>query len=213
MPAETPSPINISFWPEQAVQCGGPEAGKEASGWVTHGTPGSLHTGRSIHVSVPPALSQHCMGNSSTRRSAPNLGWRDRQHNLELCRLCAPQGRARFPPFSSLIPVGQEVPPWVAALWGRTCWHGAGQGGGGLCVCMCVCVCVHCLSQKNLLLVWNSSHITSAETGVRQRQPRDDKSPERLQRGFWTSTSGIPRSISFQVKRKTMTVFFCVLDN
>lgn len=69
-------------------------------------------------------------------------------------------------------------------------------------------VCAWASSLKNLLLVCNSSHITSAEIRVHQRQPRDDKSPEGLQRGFWASTSGIPRSISLQVKWKTMTISF-----
>lgn len=81
-------------------------------------------------------------------------------------------------------PVRWEVPPQVTALWSRTRKQGAGQGVEGVWVGVGVCVCARAASLKNLLLVCNSSHITSAETGVHQRQPRDDKSPERLQRGF-----------------------------
>ena len=139
------------------------------------------------------------------------LGWEDRDRATRSSVVLCLSGANPALPFlpKPLKPVRWEVSPQVAVLWSRTCKQGAGQGGGGClggCGCMLVCVCISSL--KNLLLVWNSSHVTSAETSVHQRQPWDDKSPERLQRGFWASTSGVPRSISFQVKWKTMTIFF-----
>lgn len=169
----------------------------------------------SIGMSVPPAA-WVCLSKAWGTAAHTGLpygpgmrgqGWL----HAGLCSAVPLSGAKPTLPFPPQPPktVRREVSSQVTALWSRTCKQGAEQGGGGcLGVCVSVCVCAHISSLKHLLLVCSSSRVTSAETGVHQRQPRDDKSPERLQREFWASTSGIPRSISFQVKWKTITIFF-----
>lgn len=146
MPAETPSPINISLWPKQIVQCGGPEAGKGAPGRVTHGTLGSLHTGRSIRVSVLPALSQHCMGNSSTR-DLPKPGMRGQAAQRGALQAVCSAGLCLYP--TLFLSKTTKTGGTRSSSLGR-CTLGQDllarcRTRGWRAVCMHVCVCVRAL--------------------------------------------------------------------
>lgn len=171
------------------------ERNRELRWWLLH---------QHVHLPSCLGLSQRSLGDSSTHSPFP-WPWDEGQgpRHAELCS----QGKAccAFLP-GPQKPGRWEDAPQVPAHWSQV--QQDGVEGAWVGVGVCVCVCAWASSLKNLLLVCNSSHITSAEIRVHQRQPRDDKSPEGLQRGFWASTSGITRSISLQVKWKTMTISF-----
>lgn len=67
------------------------------------------------------------------------------------------------------------------------------EGVEGVWVAVGVCVCACTSSLKNLLLVCNSSHITSAETSGHPRQPRDNKSPEKAPEGIVSIHAWYPK--------------------